>query len=1328
MDQTLDKSPYKVGDKVWVKVSSHDPQTLPSNNVTAAMEKLWFRQGQGQTEEEAYLAYVRENNDLKASFKKEKDDEEQRLLSLPFLKLRAMDPGLDCSLQAMPPTPPQAKEQSDSDPLIIFVTGDDKSPPEVVTLSSLSSPRTDSLGEVLTPELAQSKNLPSSQQSSRSPGLVTCEVTKLSTPSQLSRSVLPPARDIAPGNIISEHLEPATDLTLQISRSVLPPATDIAPVNIIAEHLGPATDHTLQQSQVEINPTVKPSSNLSPNSHKNIRSALTNPDILSPGRIVVPMDIKCHGCNTMVEEGTMTEAKRLHIGQEGKSPVFLYLLNCPCCQKEFSFRGEPMSKSYVTVAGCEIYTGQSHKEDSLPLGGYLDSSFSFSPEDDSKENGSSQTLIDNLLSTQLSHDNTEEGVGNSMDTANHDKLRTQVIDCNFPRQSDLSMSDPPAGTLSAGTSAPPLPMEKPPALTDNESDMNTDNVFQFKKPLAANFVKPDVINRKRIPDSEDATDTDDEVEKPVMENKSTTSVFNVTPTIRSKKLQRRKKLKTGDNISPSKQDMLPNVTKDLSTSLNNFDFSCPPKPRPDHGTIMERLEHAAIEISQTTQVVPTYQPDAENSILPSEKEAGIKDSTSYQQQYRSPPVISTVVPPPTVPDHFLNTLESIYPSSPTNLPPQIEQVELSILDCLNNPNTPMYRQPKKLSSVATSKSVTVNPFVDDNSGEECDNEDKEYDDNNDEDYVQSEEEDSDEDWSDNEDSEDDDMREEDYSDDGSGDDDEDEKKKYAAKKPLSKAELSANRKKNKNTFPPSNPHDVQYTGDDGHLLHIDSVEYLVRFANDQKVHPKTEKKYLREFNNFLTFISTKRPESSVAEDVLSSSLPATELCTLLCQYIVDRCNLTVFRETGDVIPLDTSTQDLNWYAMAHVFKKKTSYLLTTDKAFLLAREAKCSMMRRAKAIADAGLGQLSHQMLPLAWAQLKWLLSNDHLGLTTGRGMQWLTFLLVSLYFLPRVREEMRNITRGDFKRVRGPSKKVVGVLYVPHGTTKKDRGDQRAHDVSGYYKRPFAMVSDIDKLNMDLHLTALEKQLDLLPHDGPRSTQKIFKQVRTGIHPPGEPFFLPGDLGYGSFDQLLRSMIWASGMQVDKLQLPNQAIRPTVFCLHRRVGVHPRDTAASAGHSSKNTQETYKRGDLMYSAVVNAKVQEVVGGTAVDTPESKFVRLYNGQVMLPRPFNKPINRPSSSSAESLPLGSMELDEYYQYVSGPEPADRSPAPPANTCEQPQPSTSGLHLHSSWQVDGPSEQKQTAVKKPSRKSDPTLLPAPAKKRRVSLPASLEEDSV
>ena len=287
MDQTLDKSPYKVGDKVWVKISSNDPQTLPSNNMTAAMQNLWFNQGQGQTEGDAYLDYVRENNDLKASFKKEQDDEEQRLLCLPSLKLRSLDsgvdsgvdsgldsaldsaldsgldPGLDCSLQAMPPTPPQAKEQSDSDPLIIFMTGDDKSPPEVVTLTSQSSPRTDSLGEVLAPELAQSKNLPSSQQSSKSPGLVPSEVTKLSTPSQLSRSVVPLAKDIAPVNIFSEHLEPATDLTLQISLSVLPPAKDIAPINIISEHLGPATDHTLQISS-SVLPPAKDQTHLHP--------------------------------------------------------------------------------------------------------------------------------------------------------------------------------------------------------------------------------------------------------------------------------------------------------------------------------------------------------------------------------------------------------------------------------------------------------------------------------------------------------------------------------------------------------------------------------------------------------------------------------------------------------------------------------------------------------------------------------------------------------------------------------------------------------------------------------------------------------------------------------------------------------------------------------------------------------------------------------------------------------------------------------------------------------------------------------------------------------
>ena len=102
-------------------------------------------------------------------------------------------------------------------------------------------------------------------------------------------------------------------------------------------------------------------------------------------------------------------------------------------------------------------------------------------------------------------------------------------------------------------------MEKLPALTDNESDMNTDNktvdsVFQFKTPITANFVKPKLI----------------------------------------------KKLKIGDKISPTKQDRLPDVINDLSTM----------------------------------QVVPTYQPDAENSVSPSDKEAGIKDITSYQQKYR----------------------------------------------------------------------------------------------------------------------------------------------------------------------------------------------------------------------------------------------------------------------------------------------------------------------------------------------------------------------------------------------------------------------------------------------------------------------------------------------------------------------------------------------------------------------------------------------------------------------------------------------------------------------------------------------------------------------
>ena len=95
--------------------------------------------------------------------------------------------------------------------------------------------------------------------------------------------------------------------------------------------------------------------------------------------------------------------------------------------------------------------------------------------------------------------------------------------------------------------------------------------------------------------------------------------------------------------------------------------------------------------------------------------------------------------------------------------------------------------------------------------------------------------------------------------------------------------------------------------------------------------------------------------------------------------------------------------------------------------------------------------------------------------------------------------------------------------------------------------------------------------------------------------------------------------------------------------------------------------------------------------------PETEFVRLTDGRVMLPRPFAKAINSPNPGAADFLPLGSMELDQFYKYVPGEDGSvPECPVLPLNpllppAAAEPLPSTSGIHLHSSWHVDNHSDQ-------------------------------------
>lgn len=399
-------------------------------------------------------------------------------------------------------------------------------------------------------------------------------------------------------------------------------------------------------------------------------------------------------------------------------------------------------------------------------------------------------------------------------------------------------------------------------------------------------------------------------------------------------------------------------------------------------------------------------------------------------------------------------------------------------------------------------------------------------------------------------------------------------------------------KVSKNSFPPMNPHQISFKNTAGKIVGLNSEEYSNRFAAMDKITPKTEKQYNWVWTQFLQYLGRALPPGSTKiQELLDSTLPTAEVNQLLCKYLIDRCNYRVFRDTGEIQPLDTSTQEKYWFGLKHSFKTKTNYKLS-DLDFNLARECKGSAMRLAKNNREKGLGQLSNQSIPLTNSQILYLLSNDQLSVYTPRGLQWLTYLLIMLYFLPRCGEEVCNMARGDFSRVYGPDGKVVGVVYVPQGTLKKDRGNVTQTDAAGYYKRPFALVTREDKLNFHLVLSTMERQLDMLPHEGPRSTQKIFKQTKLSFPGPDEPFYFEGDLGTQSFRSILRNMIHATGLKAHPKQLQNIAMRSTIFSLHRQIGISHSETQSMAGHGSVKTGLIYKRGDLEYSGEVNAQIQ----------------------------------------------------------------------------------------------------------------------------------------
>ena len=312
--------------------------------------------------------------------------------------------------------------------------------------------------------------------------------------------------------------------------------------------------------------------------------------------------------------------------------------------------------------------------------------------------------------------------------------------------------------------------------------------------------------------------------------------------------------------------------------------------------------------------------------------------------------------------------------------------------------------------------------------------------------------------------------------------------------------------------------------------------------------------------------------------------------------------------------------------------------MQNDDDFSTVRDARKTSMRLSRE--TPGLGILSHQAIPWTLPMLLHVLNSDALSLWTPAGLTRLIFFLIGIYFMPRIRTEMMNICRGDFVRLLNPDGSVRAVIYVPHGLTKKDRGNSTAKDSAGYFKRPMAVKGRKRKFDFDYVLSKYEEHLDLLPHEGDRKRQKLFHKLRKDRPAYGECFFRPGNLGSSSFDMMVRDAAREAGLFLHERQMCNQALRTTVFCLHEQLGINPTTTSAMAGHSSEKTKIIYQRAHSRKSADANAKIQAILSNHSVEYEEDSQCKLLDGEVVTV----------TSTGEERLPLEGLSLEEFFKSV------------------------------------------------------------------------------
>ena len=406
---------------------------------------------------------------------------------------------------------------------------------------------------------------------------------------------------------------------------------------------------------------------------------------------------------------------------------------------------------------------------------------------------------------------------------------------------------------------------------------------------------------------------------------------------------------------------------------------------------------------------------------------------------------------------------------------------------------------------------------------------------------------------------------------------------------------------------PENPLEYQIVDKDGMPVKFGTNKFVQFMGNSGRLAPQTQLAYNREFNKFLKFTKT-REGNALVEDMLESKVQAEVVSTWVGTYLSSRINLKDWREKGERNYLDTTTLELIFAKIVCVFKQRTNYDLYSP-SFKSCREIKTKLLKDAKDI--HGKGELNNQCQPLTRAQLCYLLHSDQLTLSTPRGLIWLFYVLFTTIFLPRVREEVIHVTRGDFQKIFNPDGSLRAVVYCPKGKLKRDRGDKRGDHAARVFKRPVALPIPLEpKLSFDVVLDTIFAHLDKLPWSGDRSTQPIFYQITQAALKPGDCFFNNKPMGLFTFDSLLRSALWAVGMKVGPLQFQNQALRPTAFGIHKALGLSTGLFQASAGHASERTHIIYCRKNIELLAQAAGNFQEAITGQKVQQPDFELVEL----------------------------------------------------------------------------------------------------------------------